>query len=411
MALLSRRFLTRRALPRIIIVGASFAGLAAAQALPPSRFRVALIDPEDCVEWLPNAHELLSRRKTPDQLRHDRRAIVERMGHELVKDAVTAIHPDSKRLTTQAGLELDYDVLILAIGQSSGTTGIHGAAEHALTTRTIASCQRISNNLTRLAALPGERPVVVVGAGAEGLEMLGEILRRFGGQQRLDLHLIEGRDKLFARFPGLHEHLMQRMGPQVTVHCGAPVAEVTADAVLLQDGSRIPSRLTLWTAGSQGHPLLANAGLASPGQDALVSSSLQSRQFPDIFIIGDAARPPTPVSKQAHHAQDMGRHVGSHLQAYMEKGHIPAYQPRPKPSLITFGDIDGLMVFGDRILASPSLLGLKEAIYQYGYHELMPPRSRHELSALVRDLRHGINTLDTWKMLAGSAEARLFQAR
>lgn len=69
------------------------------------------------------------------------------------------------------------------------------------------------------------------------------------------------------------------------------------------------------------------------------------------------------------------------------------------------------MIFGDRILASPALLGLKEVVYQYGYHELMPPRSRHELSALVRDLRHGVNTLDTWRLLAGSTEARLFQAR
>lgn len=411
MALLSRRFLARPNTPRILIAGANFAGLAAARGLDSTRFRVTLIDPSTTVEWLPNAHELLSRRKTPAQLTHDRNEIIKRLGHEFIKDAVRSIDPDYKRLETQRGLQLDYDVLIIAVGGAPRMCEIPGASDHAITTKTIASCHRISNSLTRLVTLPGTHPVVVVGAGAEGLEITGEILRRFSDQKKLDLHLIEGKATLFERYPGLHGHLIQRMGTHVTVHCGATVSAVAADAVFLRNGTRIPSHLTLWTAGSHGHPLLASAGLAKENEDAPVNAGLQSEIRPDIFIIGDATRLPFPLEKQAYHAQDMGKHIASHLQIFLEKGHIPTFRPRPKPSLITFGDRDALMIFGDRILASLSLLGLKEAIYQYGYHELMPPRSPHELSALVRDLRQGINTLDTWRMLAGSTEARLFQAR
>ncbi|HQV41636.1 MAG: FAD-dependent oxidoreductase [Moraxellaceae bacterium] len=411
MALLSRRFLTRRKQPRILIAGANFGGLAAARGLSAADYQVTLIDPSPTVEWLPNAHELLSRRKTPAQLTHDRHEVIRRMGHEFIQDAVKTIEPDSKRLTTQEGRVLDYDVLIIAIGNSSRTLGVQGAFEHAITTRTIASCQRINNHLTRLVTLPGERSVVVVGAGAEGIEMLGEILRRFSDQDRLSLHLIEGRATLFDRFPGLHDHLMQRMGGRVTVHCGAKVTEVSSDAVLLEDGSRIPSRLTVWTTGSQGHPLLAEAGLSQPSEDAPVLASLQSQNYPDIFIIGNAARLPRPLKKQAYHAQEMGRHVADLMQNYCATGKAAAFRPSQKPSLISFGDRDALMLFDNKVLTTPSFLGLKEAIYQYAYHELMPPRSPRELSSLVKDFRHGISTLDTWRILSGSTEARLFQAR
>lgn len=410
MALLSRRFLVRRALPRVLIVGGNFAGLAAARSFDPSRFRVTVLDPSPWIEWLPNIHELLSRRKTPAQLQHERRLAIERLGHEFIQDAATSVDRTAQRLQTQAGLQLDYDALIVSVGNIPCDKGSTGALEHASDTKSVDACNRLGNRLTRLAAMPGERPVVIVGAGIEGLEMLGEILRRFGGKEQLDLHLIESKDSLFERFPGMHEHLVQRMGQQVMLHCGQHVEKVAADHVLLADGTIIPSRITLWTAGSHGHPLLSSTGLSQKNQEAPVNEGLQSLFDPTIFIIGDAARLPHPLEKQAYHAQDMGRHVAHSVREHLAGKPVPAFRPRPKPSLVSFGDRDAFMIFGDRILASPALLGLKEAVYQYGYHELMPPRSRHELSALVRDLRHGVNTLDTWRLLAGSTEARLFQA-
>jgi NADH dehydrogenase FAD-containing subunit len=411
MSLLSPRFLAGGHSPRILIVGANFAGLAVAKSLSSRQYNVTLIDPAANVEWLPNAHELVSRRKVPTQLTHDRGEIIRRLRHEWIRDTVDSIEPHNKRLLTQGGLALDYDVLILATGNVSNANTIPGVAHHAAKANSIASHFSISNRLTQLVSLPGERPVVIVGAGATGLEILGEILRRYGDQNRLRLHLIESDFALLRRFEGLHEHLMQRMSTDITVHCGTQAIHVTSDAVHLDNGLHIPSRLTIWTAGKQGHPLLTTAGLTNAHEDAPVTASLQSQHHSDIFIIGDAARLPTPLEKQAYYAIDMGQHIATHLPAFMKTGEMPPFRPRPKPSLITFGDRDGLLVFNNHVLASPSLIGLKEAIYQYGYHELMPPRSPHELSTLIKNFRHGLHTLDNWRMVAGLAEARLFQAR
>lgn len=411
MALLTRRFLRQRSRPRLLIAGGNFAGLMAARGLDPERFNVTVLDPEPAIEWRPNIHELISRRKTPAQLQHDRGLVIERLGHEFLQDAVVSIDTDQHRLQTRSGIELEYDALIVAVGGIASDLGVPGVRQHAMTTKSVAECHRLSNTLTRLAALPGNRTVTIVGGGIEGLEVLGEILRRFGGGDRFDLHLVEARSQLFEQYTGLHEHLLQRMGDDVTVHCGQRVSTVQANVVTLENGEHIESRLTLWTAGNHGHPVLTQAGLSPPHGDAPVTASLQNPQHPDIFVIGDAARLPSPIEKQAYHAQDMGRHVARHMPTFFAKHPLPPFQPRPKPTIISFGDRDALMLYKGRALATPALSGLKEAVYQYGYHELMPPRSRSELSSLARDLYHGINMLDTWRMLAGSAEARLFQAR
>lgn len=411
MALLSRRFLARRPRTRILIVGGNFAGLAAAKALPPDYAQVTVIDPSPYMEWLPNIHELLSRRKTSVQLQHDRRQIVERLGHEFIEEAVTRIDRATRQVLTSGGQQLDYDVLVLATGGVPCDYGIAGVNECTINTRSVASCNRISNALTRLAALPGEQPVVIVGGGIEGLEMLGEVLRRIGDKEKIDLHLIERRPQLFERFTGLHEHLVQRMGAQVTLHTGSHVQSVTHDQIYVDNGQALPTRLTIWTAGSHGHPLLTDTGLSQASQDAPVNSGLQSLYDNAIFVIGDAARLPAPLEKQAFHAQDMGRHVANSIRDHLAGRPLTNFRPRQKPSLVSFGNRDAFMFLGNRVLASPTLLGLKEAVYQYGYHDILPPRSRHELSALVRDLRHGVNTLDTWRLLIGSTEARLFQAR
>ncbi|MDP2228482.1 MAG: FAD-dependent oxidoreductase [Moraxellaceae bacterium] len=411
MALLSRRFLSRRSRPRLVVVGGNFSGLAAARALESDAVQVTVIDPSSQVEWLPNIHELLSRSKQPAQLVHDRRTVIERLGHDFLQEAVSRIDRHHQRVQTSSGQTLDYDALILATGGVPHDFGVPGVEAFASATKSVDACQRIGNALTRLAALPGARPVVIVGGGIEGIEMLGEILRRFGNDNRLQLHLVDSAPRLFARFRGLHTHLLSRMGGSVTVHAGRRVVAVEKDSVLLDDGNRLHSRLTLWTAGARGHPLPAEAGLCADGEHVAVNAGLQSRLDPHIFVTGDAANLPVPLEKQAYHALDMGRHAALSVRRFLAGKSLPDFVPRPKPALVSFGSRDAFMFFGDRALASPSLLALKEAVYQYGYHGLMPPRSRHELSSLVRDLRHGLNELDTWRLLLGSTEARLFQAR
>ena len=74
--------------PRVVIVGASFAGLAAARRLP-STLAVTVVDPSPWFEFLPNIHELLSGVFTPELLRLPLDRNVRRAGHTFLRDTVT----------------------------------------------------------------------------------------------------------------------------------------------------------------------------------------------------------------------------------------------------------------------------------------------------------------------------------
>lgn len=98
--------------PRIVIVGANFAGLTTAINLP-RKYRVKVIDCRAQFEFLPNIHELLSGIKKAGNLRMDTNQLIDRAGHRFIRDTVTTIDPAkdkgerSKFRVPDSGFEVD----------------------------------------------------------------------------------------------------------------------------------------------------------------------------------------------------------------------------------------------------------------------------------------------------------------
>lgn len=411
MSLLSRRFRLQRQQPRIVIVGGGFAGLSAARRLAHKDVNVTLISQHPHAEWLPNVHELVSRRKSPAQLQLD---LEEQLGHwkqHFVCATVTEIDHAQQRLRTANGTRYDYDVLILASGSQAHSHGASGVYEHALIPRSVESSFRLGNALTRLAALPGNRSIVIAGAGIEGLEILGEILRRFGDTGHLDIHLVDPQNQLFPDFPGLHERLHTAMRGQVTLHLGRSITAVEANKVKLDDGSHLPSRFTVWSAGRKACELVGICGLAKADQDATVLPTLQSLNDPYIFIAGDTAELSPPLAKQAYHAQDMGKHAADNaLRLLQGKAPLP-FKPWLRPILMSFGERDGVMFYGQQALASAGVLALKEGIYRVGFQQWQQVPGTLGLLPMAKTLRAGLTELEAWRLLLQSADSRLFQQK
>ena len=84
---------------RIVIVGANFAGLTAAQQLGRAH-AVTVVDSSASFEWLPNIHELLSGVKRPAILRLSRPRLLARAGHRLVRATVATIDPAAAKVIT-----------------------------------------------------------------------------------------------------------------------------------------------------------------------------------------------------------------------------------------------------------------------------------------------------------------------
>jgi NADH dehydrogenase len=357
--------MARQQRDRVVILGGGFAGLACARALPARDFAVVLVDRRDRFEFLPNIHELVSGVKTPASLQLALKPLLRRQGHRFRRGTVLSIDRDARRVLLEGGGSVVYDRLVLAIGGVDATYGVTGVARHALPFKSIAQCARIGAALRALASRTGIGRVVIVGGGLEGVEALGEILRRYR-DSGMQVTLLEARERLLPEAPAVLDAQLRTLcaGLPVEFRCKAAVRRINARSVTLRDGERLPSDLTIWTGGPAPPPLLANSGLSDGGW-APVDACLRSTVDPAIHIAGDAAAPPEPLPRQAYHGLDMGRCVAQNLQRE-RRGRTPGpFRPAPKPMLVSFGDLSCFLVAGDCVLAGPALGAGKEAIYEW----------------------------------------------
>jgi len=388
---------------RVVVVGGSFAGLALALELPRA-YDVVLLDPSRHLEILPNIHELVSGHKSAADLRLDRARLLERAGHRHLHEPAVAIDPRRGVVRSASGAELGYDSLVVGVGSAATTHGVPGA-KHAMLFRNVEHCAAIGRALERLADAGGRHPVVIVGGGLEGVEALGEILRRYREPARFEITLVEAGASLLPGAPvGLDREIRRRCAPYpVRILTGARVAEVGPDRVTLKSGEAVRSALTIWTGGIAPPALLAECDLAGPGAWAPVHATLESRRHPGVFVVGDAAGCDPPLQKQAYHALDMGRHAALSIARRAKGKPLLPFKPSGKPMLVSFGDLDTYLVAGETAFAGAALAPLKEAVYQLVMARFDRPTRAGALAGTLRRAGRGLREQLTASL--GSVEA------
>jgi NADH dehydrogenase len=252
--------------------------------------------------------------------------------------------------------------------------------------KSVDDCDAIGRRLAQLAQRPGRHSVVIVGGGLEGIEALGEILRRFRHSDAFEVSVVEAGARLL---PGTARALDAAVrahcaGQEVRIVTRSRVTSVTPGRVRLDTGETLRSDLTMWTGGSAPSPLLQASGLADgPRKWAPVKASLQSRRFENVFVAGDAAALPRPLGKQAYYAMQMGECAADNVVRALEGRRLRNFSPSRKPMLVAFGDLDTYLVAGRRVLASPALAAAKEGVLQLTMAQLDPPLGSAQLAGLM----------------------------
>jgi NADH dehydrogenase len=372
--------------PRVLIVGANFAGLAAAQHLD-GRYAVSVIDRWPWFEWLPNIHELLSGVKRPADLRLPRARLVKRAGHRFVRAEVASIDARDGAVVTSTGRRFPFDACIVAAGGVDETFDVPGADRHALSFKSVDECAEIGRRLAQLARRSGPVSVVIVGGGFEGIEALGEILRRYGDRRGLTVSLVEAGPRLMPSSPARIDRAVRRRSARYAVRflTGKRVSRVTPARVHVEGGSPLRSDLTIWTGGVKAPPLLHASGLSDrEGQWAPVTQALRSRRFDNVFVAGDAAGLPHPLGKQAYYALQMGACAAGNVERALEGRRLRDFRPSPKGMLVAFGELDTFLIAGRSVVASPALAAAKEAVFQVTMAQLDPPIRGESLGGAAR---------------------------
>ena len=371
--------------PSVLILGGGFAGISCASRLSSRRFAVHLVDQKQHFEFLPNIHEILSGVKSTADVRLDLAQQMSALGHDFTQASIESIAPDTKEVHLHNGALLEYDYLVITLGAVDARYGVEGIDHNAISFKSAAQCEAISQQLGTLALSSKASRVTIIGAGITGIEALGEILRE-GKPSNMTITMVEARDRLLPQNSRSLDTYIRDLCEHYPVEfrCNETVKRIRKKSVLLRSGESISSDLTIWTGGPAPSPLLAQAGLAQPSSWAPVVDFLHSTRADDIFIAGDSADVPGSLAKQAYHAIDMGEAVAHNLQALIRESSMMRYRPSPKPQLISFGGIGCIMVAGKWAAAAPALSAGKEVVFEVAMAQLDSQSTPEKVSQLVR---------------------------
>lgn len=230
--------------------------------------------------------------------------------------------------------------LVLALGAVPRTLPIPGLAEHGLSFKTLPDAIHLRNHvLHQLEAADGsldeeERrrrlTFVFVGAGYAGVEALAELadlaedaLRFYPRLREVPRRwvLVDAAPRILPEIPSrLGDYAARELGRRgVELHVGTTLDSVTADEAVLGDGTRLPTRTLVWTAGVAPNPLLREWALPLDERGRVeVDELLRVRGHEHVWALGDCARVPNrrtdqPDPPTCQHALRQARRLAGNL--------------------------------------------------------------------------------------------------
>ncbi|MBW4555041.1 MAG: NAD(P)/FAD-dependent oxidoreductase [Trichormus sp. ATA11-4-KO1] len=347
---------------RIMIIGAGFAGLQAAQHLAKTNLEVVLIDRKNYHTFQPLLHQVATAELEPEQIAYPiRRLLRNAKNIQFVMAEVQGVQIADRVVVTDNGW-FTYDYLVLATGSATQLGKVPGVAAHAFSLKTLEDAINLHHQILRCFEQAMQEPnpekrqslltFVIVGGGATGVELasamaewIGKTLVKDYGrlcqQSRLVL-LHSGSSLLNGMHPRLQTYTqrhLQRLG--VEVRLNSRVSEVFPDAVQLQTGDVLNSATVVWATGVR-VTLPKNIGElpTTKNQQIPVLPSLQIVGHENIYAIGDIAaleQNGQSLPMTAALATQQGRFVAQNLKRQTRGVKLLAFNYRHFGSMVILG--------------------------------------------------------------------------
>ena len=359
--------------PRVVIVGAGFGGLNAAQALAKADVKITVIDRKNFHTFQPLLYQVATAGLSPGEIAAPIRSILRSHKNiEVLMSEVTGFDLD-RRIVETSDASLPYDYLILAAGATHSYFGHDEWEPFAPGLKTIEDALEIRRRvllafeLAERQAAAGESSAplnfVVVGGGPTGVELAGtlaEISRhalahefRSIDPSRTHILLVEGGPRVLAAYPEdlsrSAQAQLNRLG--VEVRTSTTVTQIEPGAVDVGN-TRLPATVVLWAAGVAASPLGKKLGaeIDRAGR-VLVRPDLSVPEHPEVFVIGDLAALKDEHGKVlpgvAPVAIQEGRFVAKVIRKELDSGsRTSAFHYWDKGSLATIGRAAAVAEFG-----------------------------------------------------------------
>jgi len=303
---------SNESLPKIVIIGGGFAGLQLIKQLDNMPYRVVLIDKNNFHTFQPLLYQIASSGLTAESIAYPLRRKIGKYPNIIFRLAeVTNIDRAKKQVITTIG-PIDYDFLVIAAGATTNFYGNKNLEKFSLTLKSVSEAlnmrsvilKQFENAVSQSLNYNDQQELnfIIVGGGPTGVELAGALAEikknvlptdyRELNPAKMEVHLIEGSDKLLPTMSTKASHLAKKYLEElgVTVWLNALVSDFTGTALLLKDGRTINSPEVIWTAGVKGATIDGiDQNAITKGNKYLVDGYNRIAGDDNIYAIGDIA--------------------------------------------------------------------------------------------------------------------------
>ena len=348
---------------------------------------VTLVDKNPTHIWKPLFHEVATGSMNSSHDETSYRMLARKYKFRFVLGEAVNVALEDKTVTlgpllddagdeTTPGRDLSYDWLVVSIGSLSNDFGIEGVRSYSKQLDSREQAERFHKTFASLlqradhsSNADAGMSVVIVGGGATGVELAADMhnvvsrLQEYGlenlSQENLSVSLIEAAPELLPRLPerigkSVNAEL-KRIG--VAVHTDTRVSAVEADAVVTDDGERVPSDLSVWAAGVRAPEWLAASGFPTDRLGRIeVNADLSVKGHDRVYAVGDCCASVdengVEIPPRAQAAHQMASVVARNIRARRNGDEAKNFVYRDFGSLVslsrfsTIGNLMGNLVRG-----------------------------------------------------------------
>lgn len=352
-------------LPRVVIIGGGFAGLALVEKLKHKEVQVVLFDKNNFHQFQPLFYQVATSALEPDSIVFPFRKQINGYKNVLFRLAeVEEIQPSTNTIITNNG-SVHYDYLVLATGTTTNFFGMDNVESHSLGMKDIRDSLNIRHmmlqNLEQAAITCDDKEqdaltnFVIVGGGPAGVEMAGAlaefckyILPKDYPEYPpsiMNIYLIEALDELLNTMSdkASSKTLKYLEDLNVKIILNESVSNYDGLQVTTKSGRTILAKNLIWTAGVKGQfPKGIDNKHVVKGNRLKTDSYLMVEGYKNIFAIGDIAaiiteETPKGYPQVAQTAIQQGKWLGNSLLKIIKDEAPKPFEYKDKGSLATVG--------------------------------------------------------------------------
>ena len=335
--------LREAAVPTILVLGGNFGGMTSAFELRRklgSKARVVVVSRQKEFVYIPSLIWVPFGRRKVDDITFSAEETFRKGGIEFVLDTVTRIEAESNTVRCASGRELTYDFLIIATGADLVWDSVPGMGPakftHSIFTphdaeATYAAFQQFvkTPGPAVIGAVPGAS---CMGAGYEYLFNFDRYARKYRVRDRVPITWVTPEPALghfgIGGIRGGETMLKAFLKWQgIDYRTNAAIREVTADAVILESGERLPAAWKMLVPPFKGARVVRESpGLGDDKGFIPTDGTYRHSTFANVFAAGLAVKIANPfpgpvpfgVPKTGYPTDEMAKTVVENIRRVME---------------------------------------------------------------------------------------------